>query len=197
MSSENKKLQSIFNSARKLFWKHGLKRVSIEEICSDAGVSKMTFYKYFANKRELALAVIRNLFNESLAEYNEVMNGPLSYPEKVRILIGNKLKLARDASQELIMELYKSGEPEIMAYIQEMSLTSMSMMRGEFSERQKRGEIRPDVNLEFLLYFLNKMIEMVGDPEFSKLFSSAEEMTGTLSNFFFYGIMPHNEDPVQ
>jgi hypothetical protein len=41
------------------------------------------------------------------------------------------------------------------------------------------------------------MIEMVGDPEFNKLFSSTEEMTGTLSNFFFYGIMPHTEGPVQ
>jgi AcrR family transcriptional regulator len=197
MLSENKKRQSLLETSRKLFWKYGMNRVSVEEICSEAGVSKMTFYKHFANKRELALEVIRNLFNESLTEYNEVMNGPLSYPEKVRILIGNKLKIARDASQELIMELYKSGEPEIMAYIQEMSLTSMSMMRGEFSERQKNGEIRSDVNLEFLLYFLNKMIEMVGDPEFNKLFSSTEEMTGTLSNFFFYGIMPHTEGPVQ
>lgn len=193
MTSENKKRAEIRNAARKLFWKHGMKRVTVEDICLEAGVSKMTFYKHFSNKRELALHVIRYLFDESLTEYRKVMDGPLSYPEKVRLLISNKLRIAQDASQDLITELYRSGEPEIMAFIQEKSLTSMAMMREEFRDRQARGEIRNDVNLEFLLYFLNKMIEMVGDPEFNKIFSSAEEMTSTLSNFFFYGIMPNPE----
>jgi AcrR family transcriptional regulator len=193
MTSENKKRAEIRNAARNLFWKHGMKRVTVEDICLEAGVSKMTFYKHFNNKRELALHVIRHLFDESLNEYRQVMDGPQTYPEKVRILISNKLRIARDASQELITEMYRLGEPEIMAYIQEMSLNSMSMMREEFRDRQAKGEIRSDVNLEFLLYFLNKMIEMVGDPEFNKIFSTAEEMTATLSNFFFYGIMPHPE----
>jgi AcrR family transcriptional regulator len=50
----NKKFQSTVNKAKELFWKYGIKKVSIEEICAEAPVSKMTFYKFFKNKNDLA-----------------------------------------------------------------------------------------------------------------------------------------------
>ena len=49
----NPKYLDIFKTAKDLFWKYGIKRVSIEEICKEAKVSKMTFYKFFPNKIEL------------------------------------------------------------------------------------------------------------------------------------------------
>jgi len=44
--SENQKYNQIIDTSKKLFWKYGIKRVTIEEICREAGVSKMTFYKH-------------------------------------------------------------------------------------------------------------------------------------------------------
>ena len=40
---KSKKQLELLKIARELFWKHGFKRVSIEEICQKASVSKMTF----------------------------------------------------------------------------------------------------------------------------------------------------------
>lgn len=50
--SQNIKQQFILSAGKELFWKHGVKRVTVEEICVQASVSKMTFYKFFMNKRE-------------------------------------------------------------------------------------------------------------------------------------------------
>jgi AcrR family transcriptional regulator len=47
-----KQLQ-ILKTGLDLFQRFGIKRVTIEEICQTANVSKMTFYKYFKNKNEL------------------------------------------------------------------------------------------------------------------------------------------------
>ena len=58
MIRENPKRKKILDTAHELFWKHGLKRVSIEEICAVAGVSKMTFYKHFANKTALVKYIL-------------------------------------------------------------------------------------------------------------------------------------------
>jgi AcrR family transcriptional regulator len=41
----NLKLARIASTAEKLFMKFGIRRVSVEEICREASVSKMTFYK--------------------------------------------------------------------------------------------------------------------------------------------------------
>ena len=192
MESGNKKLLQILRAARDLFWKHGMKRVTVEEICLSAGVSKMTFYKHFNNKQELALLILRQLFDASMLEYRKVMDSNLSYPEKVNRIISNKLHYAKDASQELIRELYGEGEPEIMDFIQQQIQATFAMIREEFRVLQMNGEIRPDMKPDFLLYILNKMVEMVSDAEFEALFSSPSEMTGTLSGFFFYGILPQD-----
>ena len=52
-----KKEQDILIAGKKLFFKYGLKKVTIEEICAEANVSKMTFYKYFPNKTALVKKV--------------------------------------------------------------------------------------------------------------------------------------------
>ncbi|MDH5400751.1 MAG: TetR/AcrR family transcriptional regulator, partial [Cyclobacteriaceae bacterium] len=56
--TQNRKYQAIFETAKELFWKYGIRRVTIEEICKEAGVSKMTFYKFFPNKVALANTIL-------------------------------------------------------------------------------------------------------------------------------------------
>ena len=56
---KSKKLCQISQTAETLFKLYGIKRVTVEEICKKANVSKMTFYKYFRNKIEL----VKHIFN--------------------------------------------------------------------------------------------------------------------------------------
>ena len=58
--SENinsKKIGQLVTTAQELMMRHGIHRVTVEEICSDANISKMTFYKYFKNKIELTKSI--------------------------------------------------------------------------------------------------------------------------------------------
>ena len=64
MSKISKKQQQIIETAEELFFRHGIKRVTVEEICQKASVSKMTFYKYFANKNDLAEHIILRIFEQ-------------------------------------------------------------------------------------------------------------------------------------
>ena len=40
----------IVEAARKLFYKYGFKKVSMDEIANEAGVTKRTIYMYFKSK---------------------------------------------------------------------------------------------------------------------------------------------------
>ncbi len=46
------KQQQIISAAKKLLGKYGYKRVSMDEIAREAGVTKKTVYSYFKNKEE-------------------------------------------------------------------------------------------------------------------------------------------------
>jgi len=186
----NKKRLKIMDTGRQLFWKYGLKRVSVEEICIQSGVSKMTFYKHFENKLELARAILDQLFSDSLAEYNQIMQSNLPYAEKVKLSIAQKLKTTSGVSQELINEFYKSGEPGLVDYMHQKATEALAIFIADFKKLQQTGEVRSDINPEFVIYMLGKMNEITTDEKFTGLFAGVEEMVRTLTTFFFFGIMP-------
>jgi AcrR family transcriptional regulator len=190
VEAKNKKQEQIVQAGRSLFWKYGMKRVSIEEICLEAGVSKMTFYKNFPNKTALALFILKKHYTDSMTEYHRIMDSGLSYPEKIQRGIELKLKNAQNLSQEFVNELYKNGDPEIMDFMQQMVKDSLDAFMNDFKTHQQKGEIRSDVKPEFMLYMLNKMTDMTTDDNFIRLFKNPADMVSTISNFYFYGIMP-------
>lgn len=49
----------IVASAANLFWRHNFHGVSVDKVAEAAGVNKATVYRYFADKRDLALAVVK------------------------------------------------------------------------------------------------------------------------------------------
>jgi len=197
MEAKSKKKEQIVQAARNLFWKYGMKRVSIEEICLEAGVSKMTFYKLFANKTALALFILEKHYADSMIEYRKIMGSKLSYPEKIARSIELKLQNARNLSQEFINELYKNGEPEIMDFMHKMVELSFDTFMADFRTFQEKGEIRRDVKPEFMLYMLNKMMDMTTDDNFIRLFDNPTDMISSISNFYFYGIMPVKERAIK
>jgi AcrR family transcriptional regulator len=197
MEAKSKKQDQIVQAGRKLFWKYGMRRVSIEEICMEAAVSKMTFYKYFDNKTSLALHILKQYYEDAMDEYHRIMDSSLTYPEKIEKGIELKLKNAQDLSQEFIDELYKNGDPEIMAFMQEMVKVSLDEFMSDFKTYQKKGEIRRDVKPEFMLYMLNKLVEMTADDNFTRLFNNPTDLVRTVSTFYFYGIMPVDEGVIK
>ena len=83
MIRHNKKYRDIMETATRLFWKHGLRRVTIEEICQEAKVSKMTFYKYFPSKTELAKEIMQKMFDENMKVFDELMLSDIPFEEKM------------------------------------------------------------------------------------------------------------------
>ena len=61
----NIKRELILKIAKKLFWKFGFKRVTIEEVCKEAAVSKMTFYKHFPNKMAVVKTLLQEVFQDA------------------------------------------------------------------------------------------------------------------------------------
>ena len=186
----NAKYVQLVETARDLFWRHGIKRVSVEEICSRAGVSKMTFYHHFKNKVDLALYVHRKVMQTGLEVYRGIMDRDVPFAEKVADFIAMKLDAAGEVSREIVDELMHSPIPEIADYIQTLSRQNVQLLLSDLKAAQEKGEIREGIKPEFLLYFINLMIELASDERLNSFFDSPRDVTGELLNLFFYGILP-------
>jgi AcrR family transcriptional regulator len=197
MEKRSEKLQSILDAAKSLFWKYGIRRVTIEEICETAGVSKMTFYKYFSNKTAIARYILEELTNSGIKKYKEILQSGISYDQKVKKMIEEKLNNSHDISQELFLDLYKYKDQEISKFIEKVKNRMFGIYLDDFREAQSKGDIRPDIKPEFILFFLNKITEFMTDSELVSMYPDPQHLIGEVTNIFFYGILAVKSKPQQ
>lgn len=191
--SSNQKRKKILSEGKALFWKYGFKRVTVEEICSAAKVSKMTYYKFFANKMELIKTILDDIYKESIGHYREIMDSDQPFSEKITQQIQMKMDGTTGMSQEFMDDLVLHAEPEIMAYYARMTQETLVMVHNDYIEAQKKGEIRKDLKPEFITYFLNHIFEMLSDKKLIAMYESPNALAMELIKFFFYGILDPNE----
>lgn len=184
----NQKYKDILETAQRLFWKYGFKKVSIEEICREANVSKMTFYRFFKNKPELAKMVISVIMDNAMLGYSEIMKMDIPFSEKVTKQLILKHELTNEISKEFVMDIFSNDKLGLKEYWQDYADQFSNAILQDFKHAQEKGWIRKDLNLNFILYYQKKAIEMVYDPEINKMYGSLNELIMEVTNMFFFGI---------
>ncbi|MBD3378524.1 TetR family transcriptional regulator [candidate division KSB1 bacterium] len=189
---KTKRIQ-LLQTARALFFRYGFRRITVEEICETANVSKMTFYRYFDNKTDLLKGVVSRLFDEGEREYRQIMDQELPFEDKVQQTLDMKLEKSQDASQEFFNEYMVDPDPEIARLIQDRQQRMLQMVIKDYQLAQQNGDIRSDIQPQFILYMLNQLIEMTKDKGLRQLYATPSELIMEVTRFFFYGILPHEK----
>ncbi len=189
MDKKSPKYNQLLSTAKKLFWKFGIKRVSIEEICRESNVSKMTFYKYFRNKKDLALKVVEILFDDIEQDYHKLMNENTSFEEKIKKQLQMKFEGTREISAEIVKDIYGDLNSEIHKYWEKRAGQMMQQVLEDYQKAQEAGWIRKDVNLHFFMAMSNKAVEMVNDKHLQAMYPDMQSLIMEIANLMFYGIL--------
>ena len=185
----NPKREQILETGKELFWKFGFKRVTIEEICKEAGVSKMTYYKYFSNKMDLVKSLLDQVLQVSMKKYRKIVESDLPYPEKVVKMVELKREQTHTMSSEFFRDYVQSGDPEMIAYLEEKSAESFKMFLDDLNKAQAHGDIRSDVKVEFIMHVMNYLIEMAQDEALLNMYDEPQDLVMEITRFLFYGIL--------
>src|SRR6056297_3272387 len=86
------KKREIIHTANDLFRKHGVSRVTMQEISDKADVSKMPLYKYYSNKRELALEVLKNHVGNAFIKFEQIIHSDMEFEEKLEQMFLMKIE---------------------------------------------------------------------------------------------------------
>lgn len=133
IKNSDKNKQKIISAAKNLFWKYGFRKVSVDEICKEAKLSKMTFYKFFPNKIELAKKIFEDLVEDGLKQYNELMNSNLNIEQKIVKMIVLKNEVTKNISEDFIMDFYKDTKLGLKDFIEnktnEIQIESLKLFK--------------------------------------------------------------------
>ncbi len=78
------KQADILRHASTLFNREGYQSPSIERIAEHAGISKMTFYRYYADKEALILAILKQKESEFMQDLAQITADKASAGKAVR-----------------------------------------------------------------------------------------------------------------
>lgn len=184
---------AILASARELFWKHGFRRVTVDEICNRSGISKMTFYRYFTNKTELAKAVFFEAANEGYNQFRIIMNEPVSPEEKINRILLMKFEGTHEISIEFLNDFYHGKDKELHEYVISCTNEAWKNVLAELKIARDKGIFRKDLNLEFFFLMSQRIVEMMNDEKIMNLFSNPQEMIMECARMLLYGISPRNK----
>jgi AcrR family transcriptional regulator len=196
MSDErmNLKHRSILDAARALFWKHGFRRVTVEEICREAGVSKMTFYRHFGNKIDLAKEVYHREAVKGVEQFRQIMSDEATTTrQKMEAMLRMKMEGTNEISKEFLNDFYQSPELGLSAYVEEISEQIWKEIVGDFRTAQEKGWLRDDFKPEAFLLMSYKLLELINDDRMLQMYDSPQDLVMELSRLFTYGIVPYSK----
>jgi AcrR family transcriptional regulator len=176
----SRKRDQLIQTGEALFVKHGMRRVTVEEICRQSGVSKPTFYKYFENKAALVRRIVDLWIEEALQRIDEIEAAETPFPEKMKQILAMKQEIAARPGPEFIEDL-------ILLDI-DLSHALQRVMRF-LVEWQQHGDIRADIRPEFLLVAFDLLNRMHHDPRIRVLYEDVETMAVDIFKFFYYGAL--------
>ena len=181
---ESKKRAAIVEAAEELFGRHGAKRVTVEEVCRQAGASKMTFYKYFPNKAALVRHIRDNWVEIGFQKFDEIDSLEIPYAEKINLMTAWKVEFSARLNADFIREL--STIDDIVEEVKRRFL-------GNITRAQKRGDLRKDISPELVWLVSDKLYELVKDGSWRKVFSDFSEYQKQIRTIIFFGLLTRED----
>jgi len=183
--------EKIILSARDLFYAQGIKKTNMAEIADHAGVTRITVYRHFADKKDLVRAAflrIEQIFQEGLRYLELNQNVDLKgFLDR----LGEGLSALPAGDFGARVNELKRLYPDVYADVQEVRVASLNGIFDHlFSLADRRGLLRPGLSRQIVqAIFWDSLINIFDNPEFKSFGLSNVEMYRIVTDTLLYGIL--------
>jgi len=187
---ENKVEKRIVESALARFMEFGFSKVTMDEIASDAGMSKKTVYKFFPGKETLLTAVVHINLRRVEKAVHEIAASEKPIEEKlveIFALAGNTIKKLSRPFMTDIQKYVPSLWKEIEIFRRERIFSQLLQM---FKQAKEQGAFRKDVDPDLFYMIMIATIQGIMNPQFlSQQSFSAEEAFRGIFRIMYEGAL--------
>jgi AcrR family transcriptional regulator len=109
---------AILDAVDDLLARYGYRKMTMEDVASEAGIGKGTIYLHFPSKEDLVLSHVDRIVERVAARMREVASSGLAPAERVRRMLSERVMVRFDAVQnyrESLSELLAAIRPALLA----------------------------------------------------------------------------------
>ena len=142
--------QKIIEEAERLFWKYGVRSVTLDDIAKRLGISKKTIYQHFADKEEIICQVITQHFNGTKNEAECELIGAHNPVEEVLRMSEVVRKHANGVNTSLFFDIQRHYPKAWTIYKQFKEEYILASIRDNLQRGLEQGLYRADIDLEIM-----------------------------------------------
>lgn len=109
---KQEKVESILDTARKMFGRYGIQKTSLSEIAEMARVAKATIYNYFGSKDQVYLEVLSREVSDVIEKITASVDQTASPIDKLKVFLHAKFRYTKEAIN--ILNLGREGIDKLL-----------------------------------------------------------------------------------
>ncbi len=155
----------IVKTATDLFCKYGLKSVSIDDICTQLGISKKTFYLYFKQKSDLVYRVLEGVHSQKddfilLVKENEADQTKNAIDRIMAIMDYTRTK--KDKAHHTFFYDLTKYYPKIHAeFSSKKQQETVKYIKAEIERGIDEGIFRKEIDVDLMALFLTIQFQSI------------------------------------
>lgn len=140
----------ILNKAEEMFFRFGVKSVTMDDIARELGISKKTIYQHFTDKEDIVLQFVMVQIDKDKCEHEAMDQMRLNAIEKLILFSENTRKTMTEMNPSMIFEIQKYHPfawAAFHAFLEEFAFGSIIQ---DIKSGMAEGWFRPDTNTELM-----------------------------------------------
>jgi len=196
---EERTREKIIFSALRLFSEIGISKTSMNDVAFQAGVTRVTVYRYFADKRALVREVflrVERVFQEGLATLGQ---NPEANWKTVLDQIGEELSALPKGDAFARANELKRLYPDIYSELQNVRESTLNGLFDRFfAVAESRGLLRSGLNRPVTQgIFWELIINFFDNPRFASFGLSDVELFRIMTDILLHGILKDEPSDVE
>jgi TetR/AcrR family transcriptional regulator, cholesterol catabolism regulator len=157
--------EKVLKEAQSLFWRYGVKSVTMDDIARHLGMSKKTLYQFFNDKDDLICQISENFLKKEEADIKALKISAKDSVEEM-ILMSKYIKLSfENITPSLIYELKKYHPRAFKIFTEHKRTFLLESIVRTLQKGVEEGVFRNDLDLIVLAKWRIEQIQLAFDQE--------------------------------
>ena len=156
----------ILEKGTELFFRYGVKTVTMDAIASDLGISKKTIYQHFPDKDSMVFEVVQVFIEKDLVKWKELDRLYSNVIEKMF----KSFEIVKDTltqmNPRLLFEIKKYFPKAFQLFISHQENCLFVNLMKDFQSGMKYGYFRNDIDCELLVRLRMAEVDLAFNPDF-------------------------------
>ena len=180
----------ILQTSRDMFFRYGIKSITMDDICREMGISKKTFYQFFEEKNQLVEELVKLTTEDNLLAINGFVNEAEHAIHEFILLMRHMSGFFSDMNPVMLYDMYKYHVEAYGVFRKYRDKEIYRVVKQNLERGIKEKLYRDDIPVGILAKLRIEEVNMMFNPEiFSKEGYSFVQVQLELMKHFLHGIV--------